>query len=167
MVQLLSAIAVLLCLAPLLDGAVTTSSEFASAEYYGSMEVDDGPTRPPPSVKLDFVYHNHTALTAFLKEVHFHYPSLTHLYSIGKSYQGNLTCYYSNLEVVSLCKLGRELWVLAVSSTPDRHVLGKPEIKYVGNIHGNEPVSKEILLHLILVSELVMWSVTLTRRRIF
>lgn len=45
----------------------------------------------------------------------------------------------------------RELWVLAVSSTPDRHVIGKPEIKYVGNIHGNEPVSKEILLHLILV----------------
>lgn len=46
----------------------------------------------------------------------------------------------------------KELWVLAVSSTPDRHVAGKPEMKYVGNIHGNEPVSKEILLHLILVS---------------
>lgn len=50
----------------------------------------------------------------------------------------------------------RELWVLAVSSTPDRHVAGKPEMKYVGNIHGNEPVSKEILLHLILVSYCVL-----------
>ena len=48
-------------------------------------------------------------------------------------------------------KLGRELWVLAVSSTPDSHVAGKPEVKYVANIHGNEPVSKEILLHFILV----------------
>ena len=47
---------------------------------------------------------------------------------------------------------GRELWVLAVSSTPDRHVTGKVEVKYVGNIHGNEPVSKELLLHFILVS---------------
>lgn len=46
--------------------------------------------------------------------------------------------------------------MLAVSSTPDRHVAGKPEMKYVGNIHGNEPVSKEILLHLILVSYCVL-----------
>jgi Zinc carboxypeptidase len=46
---------------------------------------------------------------------------------------------------------GRELWVLAVSSTPGKHVIGKPEVKYVGNIHGNEPISKEILLHFILV----------------
>ena len=46
---------------------------------------------------------------------------------------------------------GRDLWVLAVSSTPAKHVIGKPEVKYVGNIHGNEPISKEILLHFILV----------------
>ena len=54
--------------------------------------------------------------------------------------------------MISLLHAEKELWVLAVSSTPDRHVAGKPEMKYVGNIHGNEPVSKEILLHLILVS---------------
>ena len=49
-------------------------------------------------------------------------------------------------------EIGRELWVLAVSSTPHDHVAGKPEVKYVANIHGNEPVSKEILLHFILVN---------------
>ena len=43
--------------------------------------------------------------------------------------------------------------MLTVSSTPAEHVAGKPEMKYVGNIHGNEPISKEILLHSILVSK--------------
>lgn len=80
---------VMLFVVPLLDAStVTGSAEFSSAEYYSSAEVDGGPTRPPPAVQLDYVYHNHSALTAFLKDVHAHYPTLTHLYSIGKSYQG-------------------------------------------------------------------------------
>lgn len=111
---------------------LTDEEAFTSSEYYSSVETEMNITPPPPAVRLDFVYHNYVALTDFLRNVSFHYPGLTHLYSIGQSV------------------LKRELWVLAVSSTPDRHVAGKPEMKYVGNIHGNEPVSKEILLHLIL-----------------
>jgi len=84
------------------------------------------------NVKLNFDYHNYTELSRFLHDVAAHYPALTQLYSIGKSVRG------------------RELWVLAVSSTAHEHVSGKPEVKYVANIHGNEPVSKEILLHFIL-----------------
>lgn len=59
------------------------------------------------------------------------YPNLTALYSIGKSIQG------------------RDLWVMVVSSSPYEHMVGKPDVKYVGNIHGNEPVGREMLLHLI------------------
>lgn len=38
---------------------------------------------------------------------------------------------------------------MVVSSSPYEHMVGKPDVKYVGNIHGNEPVGREMLLHLI------------------
>lgn len=59
------------------------------------------------------------------------YPNLTALYSIGKSVEG------------------RDLWVLVLSASPYEHMIGKPDVKYIGNIHGNEPVGKEMLLHMI------------------
>lgn len=83
---------------------------------------------------LDYNYHNFEQLTKYLRTVNAQYPSLTALYSIGKSVQG------------------RDLWVMVVSASPYEHMLGKPNIKLVGNIHGNEVVGKELLLHLIEVS---------------
>lgn len=47
---------------------------------------------------------------------------------------------------------GRDLWVMVVSSSPFQHMKGKPDVKYVANIHGNEAVSREMALHLIEVS---------------
>ncbi|EDS32354.1 carboxypeptidase D [Culex quinquefasciatus] len=85
----------------------------------------------PDTASLDFVYHNHDDMTRYLRATTARYPNLTALYSIGKSVQG------------------RDLWVMVVSSSPYEHMLGKPDVKYIGNIHGNEAVGREILLHLI------------------
>ncbi|XP_016971864.1 carboxypeptidase D isoform X1 [Drosophila rhopaloa] len=75
-----------------------------------------------------FVHHNYTAMESYLREISASYPSLTRLYSIGKSVQG------------------RDLWVLEIFATPGSHVPGVPEFKYVANMHGNEVVGKELLL---------------------
>ncbi len=31
---------------------------------------------------------------------------------------------------------GRELWVMVVSASPYEHMIGKPNVKYVANMHG-------------------------------
>ncbi|XP_039200452.1 carboxypeptidase M isoform X4 [Crotalus tigris] len=80
---------------------------------------------------LDFRYHHTNELEAFLKEMQKNYPAIAHLYSIGKSVQG------------------RDLWVLALGRSPTQHKIGIPEFKYVGNMHGNEALGRELLLHLI------------------
>ncbi len=41
---------------------------------------------------------------------------------------------------------------MVVSSSPFQHMKGKPDVKYVANIHGNEAVSREMALHLIQVN---------------
>ncbi|XP_055525100.1 carboxypeptidase D isoform X2 [Wyeomyia smithii] len=97
---------------------------------YGAGKNEPRVYRPDTS-SLDFVYHNHDDMTRYLRATTARYPNLTALYSIGKSVQG------------------RDLWVMVVSSSPYEHMLGKPDVKYIGNIHGNEAVGRELLLHLI------------------
>ncbi|KAG8577933.1 hypothetical protein GDO81_010329 [Engystomops pustulosus] len=80
---------------------------------------------------LDFTYHNSSQLEAILKDFNSRYPAITYLYSIGKSVEG------------------RDLWVFVVGKYPTKHTVGIPEFKYVANMHGNEAVGREILLHLI------------------
>lgn len=83
------------------------------------------------SYTLDFRYHNYDRLTKFLRTTSSKFPNLTALYSIGKSVQG------------------RDLWVMVVSASPYEHMIGKPDVKYVANMHGNEAVGRELMLHLI------------------
>lgn len=43
---------------------------------------------------------------------------------------------------------GRDLWVILISKNPESEILLKPNVKYVANMHGNEAVGRELLLHL-------------------
>lgn len=45
---------------------------------------------------------------------------------------------------------------MVVSSSPYEHQLGKPDVKYIGGIHGNEPIGKEMLLHMIEVCDILI-----------
>ncbi|EGV96013.1 Carboxypeptidase M [Cricetulus griseus] len=85
----------------------------------------------PLVAALDFRYHHQEGMEAFLKSVAQNYSSITHLHCIGKSVRG------------------RNLWVLVVGKSPKEHRIGIPEFKYVANMHGDETVGRELLLHLI------------------
>lgn len=111
------------------SSSISVSSSVSSAPVHPS--VTAAPLTPAAPKPLDFGYHNYDNMTAWLKHFSASNPDLTALYSIGKSVQG------------------RELWVMVVSSSPFQHMKGKPDVKYVANIHGNEAVSREMALHLI------------------
>lgn len=80
---------------------------------------------------VEFKHHNYSMMERFLKELNANYPNITRLYSIGSSVQG------------------RELYVMEIMKNPGKHSSEKPEVKYVGNMHGNEVVGREVLLLLL------------------
>lgn len=75
-------------------------------------------------------HHNNEELHKYLFELEQNNLDICRLYSIGKSSQG------------------KDLWALEITEQPGKHQLYKPEFKYVANIHGNEVVGRELLLHL-------------------
>ncbi|CAK9804732.1 Carboxypeptidase D [Anthophora plagiata] len=80
---------------------------------------------------VEFKHHNYTVMEKYLKELNLNYPNITRLYSIGESVKG------------------RQLYVMEITENPGKHSQDKPEVKYIGNIHGNEVVGREILLLLL------------------
>lgn len=80
---------------------------------------------------VDFSHHDYNEMTDILKQFAEKYPSITRLYYLGESVEK------------------RKLWVLEITDHPGSHEPGEPEFKYIGNMHGNEVVSREILLHFI------------------
>lgn len=76
-------------------------------------------------------YTHYTELKSLLEQYEVTYPHIAKLKSAGKSSED------------------RDLLYLQISDNVDVVEAGEPWFKYVGNIHGNEPVGRQILIYLI------------------
>ncbi len=85
------------------------------------------------SEPTDFKHHHYNGLVAWMRSYSLKFPTITKLYSVGKSVED------------------RDLWTIIISNNPQVHEPGKPEFKYIGNMHGNEILGRECLLYLIQV----------------
>ncbi|XP_060929705.1 carboxypeptidase D [Limanda limanda] len=75
-------------------------------------------------------YYDYTSLTGRLRSLAQTYPHIANLSSVGQSVEG------------------RQLWVMRITAEPDVVSPGKPKFKYVGNMHGDETVSRQVLVYL-------------------
>ncbi|XP_073284773.1 carboxypeptidase SOL1 isoform X1 [Primulina huaijiensis] len=74
-------------------------------------------------------YMSNSDLEKAMKELNHRCSNISRIYSVGKSV------------------LGVPLWVLEFSDRPGQRE-AEPAFKFIGNVHGNEPVGRELLLRL-------------------
>ncbi|XP_007935752.1 carboxypeptidase D [Orycteropus afer afer] len=106
--------------------AIATASTVATPNIPPGTSSSHQPIQPK-----DFHHHHFPDMEIFLRRFANEYPNITRLYSLGKSVES------------------RELYVMEISDNPGVHEPGEPEFKYIGNMHGNEVVGRELLLNLI------------------
>ncbi|MGH0163055.1 UNVERIFIED_CONTAM: hypothetical protein FKN15_043810 [Acipenser sinensis] len=83
-----------------------------------------------PSTIIQFTYHSHSQMINILKKTAAKCSDISRAYSIGRSFEG------------------KDLLVIEFSNNPGQHDLLEPEVKYVGNMHGNEVLGRELLIYL-------------------
>jgi len=81
--------------------------------------------------EVEFKHHNNTEMAAVLQQVHNRCPDITRLYTLSEPSVN-----------------GIPLYVLEFTDNPGKHELLEPEMKYIANMHGNEVLGRELLLHL-------------------
>jgi len=81
--------------------------------------------------EVNFKHHNNTEMAAVLQQVHNRCPDITRLYTLSEPSVN-----------------GIPLYVLEITDNPGKHELMEPEMKYIANMHGNEVLGRELLLHL-------------------
>ncbi|KNC87793.1 hypothetical protein SARC_00051 [Sphaeroforma arctica JP610] len=95
----------------------------AATEPTGAAE-----TGSPVSEYNGVLYSSHDEMNSRLKAVADKCEDITQVYSIGKSVEG------------------RELHVIEFSTSPGKPQPGIPQMKYVGNMHGDELLGRELLI---------------------
>ncbi|XP_078131948.1 carboxypeptidase Z-like isoform X1 [Sander vitreus] len=96
-------------------------------EAVDSMEI---PPPEEPATTIQFTYHSNAQMISILKKTEEQCSDIAKTYSIGRSMEG------------------RELLVIEFSNNPGQHELLEPEIKYIGNMHGNEILGRQLLIYL-------------------
>ena len=81
--------------------------------------------------EIDFIHHDNGNLSSILNMYAQKYRTLCRLYTIGHSVNE------------------KPMFVMEISDNPGVHEPGEPEMKLVANIHGNEVVGRELMIHLI------------------
>lgn len=80
---------------------------------------------------LEFRHHNNEELQEVLSMIHHKCPNITRVYTLSER-----------------SVRGVPLYVIEFSTKPGYHQLYHPEFKYIANMHGNEVLGRELLLHL-------------------
>ncbi|XP_041642152.1 carboxypeptidase Z isoform X2 [Cheilinus undulatus] len=83
-----------------------------------------------PSTIIQFTYTSNAQMASLLKRTASKCSHISNVYSIGRSTEG------------------RDLLVIEFTDNPGKHELLEPEIKLVGNIHGNEVLGRQLLIYL-------------------
>lgn len=96
-------------------------------EAYDYMEI---PLAEEPDTSIKFSYQSNAEMVSILKATEERCPQIARTYSIGRSMEGS------------------DLLVIEFSNNPGQHELLEPEIKYIGNIHGNEVLGRQLLIYL-------------------
>jgi len=76
-------------------------------------------------------YHNYNDLVAFINQIASQYHEIAQRVVIGQSIQG------------------RDIIGIRITDAPSLNEDGEPEFKYIGNMHGDETVGREMLIQLI------------------
>jgi len=80
-------------------------------------------------------HHNYEEILAEFGKIRQKCPEITYTYNLSGNPDHTVN--------------GRKLAVIVLSDNPEKHETGEPEFKYVGNMHGNEVVGRELLIDLI------------------
>ncbi|TWW58545.1 carboxypeptidase Z isoform X2 [Takifugu flavidus] len=83
-----------------------------------------------PSTIIQFIYTSNAQMYSLLKRTAAKCSHISHVYSIGRSTEG------------------RDLLVIEFTNNPGQHELLEPEIKLVGNMHGNEVLGRQLLIYM-------------------